>query len=407
MFAELTDRFAFALYEVEHGGAPGHGQDARIAGNSHAIYSKGKTCGNQRSVYSKDIPLENIAMRTYDTLDEALDRLKIFAPDLRNGFTNHAPMAIEALCALGRGDTALPWLEKNWGYRVLLLPRPAPRHPIVDWKTALGNGCSEDWSDFLAPGFTVDRWRNSAPLWIERLLPGIAAAALHGVIRTGHAVRSLGDAVTPQRLAELRDATAYWAAHYQTLPTEQDGAPPLPAREAVLRLSRIPTERQKRCGAITSALDVLADEPAFAAAIDLLDVSGDPTVVLSDLTETFSRVFLANAVDQMGLITFIHGVTGVVALRSLLPLLPAGAVREALRRLWQIDAALYVALGVAPPLSGEIVAPKEGRETLIDRAVATNDEHAIKFTEAALREYDIRPNPVYLAAIARAIAALS
>ena len=248
---------------------------------------------------------------------------------------------------------------------------------------------------------------NSAPLWIERLLPGIAAAALHGVIRTGHAVRSLGDAVTPQRLAELRDATAYWAAHYQTLPTEQDGAPPLPAREAVLRLSRIPTERQKRCGAITSALDVLADEPAFAAAIDLLDVSGDPTVVLSDLTETFSRVFLANAVDQMGLITFIHGVTGVVALRSLLPLLPAGAVREALRRLWQIDAALYVALGVAPPLSGEIVAPKEGRETLIDRAVATNDEHAIKFTEAALREYDIRPNPVYLAAIARAIAALS
>jgi hypothetical protein len=344
-------------------------------------------------------------MHAYDTLDESLDRLKAFAPDLRNGFTNHAPMAIEALCALGRGDAALPWLQSNWGYRALLLPRREAHRPITDWQAALGNGRSEDWSLFLAADFSADRWREAAARWIARLLPGIAAAALHGVIRVGHAVRSLGDAVTPQRLAELRDATAYWAAHFQTLPTAPGGAAPMPAREAVLRLSRIPVEKQKRGGAITSALDVLAEERTFAAAIEMLDVSGD--AVLSDLTETFAHVFLSNAVDNMGLITFIHGVTGAVALRSLLPLLEDEAAREALRRVWQADAALYVALGVAPPLSGEVAAPDETREALIDRAVATHDEHAIKFTEALLREYAIRPRPVYLAAAARAIDALS
>ena len=34
----------------------------------------------------------------------------------------------------------------------------------------------------------------------------------------------------------------------------------------------------------------------------------------------------------------------------------------------------------------------------IDRAVATGDEHAIKFTEACVREDALNPEPVYLMA---------
>jgi len=345
-------------------------------------------------------------MHAYATLDDALDRLAAYGPDLGNGFTNHAPMAIEALCALGRGDAAVPWLERGWSHRALLLPRREASRPIEDWHSALGNGRSEDWSAYLAGDFTVAQWREGAARWITRLLPGIATAAMHGVIRVGHAVRSLEDAVTPQRLMELRDATAYWAAHYQTLPTARGRTAALPAREAVLSLSRVPSEKQKRGGAITAALAVLADAPGFADSIGLFDTAGDPAAVLSDLTETFARVFLTNATDGMGLITFIHGVTGTVALRSLLPLLDEDAAREALARMWQAGAGLYVALGVAPPYAGDVAAPDESREALIDRAVATHDEHAIKFTEALLREYAIRPLPVYLAAAAQATDAL-
>jgi hypothetical protein len=100
-------------------------------------------------------------------------------------------------------------------------------------------------------------------------------------------------------------------------------------------------------------------------------------------------------------------VTGAVAVRSLLPCLSEDAGREALRRVWQAGAALYAALGVAPPRGGDIAPPPENSSALIDRAVATNDEHAIKFTEALLREHALRPSPVYLAAAAHAIAALS
>ena len=41
-------------------------------------------------------------------------------------------------------------------------------------------------------------------------------------------------------------------------------------------------------------------------------------------------------------------------------------------------------------------------EELIDRAVATGDEHAVKFTEACLREDAIEPHPVFRHAAAKA-----
>jgi len=37
-------------------------------------------------------------------------------------------------------------------------------------------------------------------------------------------------------------------------------------------------------------------------------------------------------------------------------------------------------------------------DALIERAVATGDEHAFKFTDACLGEWRLRRNPVYLAA---------
>lgn len=343
-------------------------------------------------------------MADYSVMDTALDRLSAFAPDLSNSFTNHAPMAIEAMCALGRGDAALPWLERNWQYRGALLPRQRPSHPFDDWKAALGNEHSEDWAVALDADFAAGHWRDGVTAWTKRLAPGVSAAALHGVIRVGHAARSLLDAETPLRRHELRDAFAYWAAHYSAVPEAAGKVAPMPVAAALARVARVPLERQRRAGAITSALHVL--DAGFAPVIDLLDVSGRPGDVLSDLTETFARVYLANAVDGMGVITFIHAVTGPVALRSLLPILPEETARQTVRYLWQACAALYAALGVAPPVDGAVTPPADSIATLIDRAVATADEHAIKFTEALLREHAIRPSPVYLAAADHAIRAL-
>jgi hypothetical protein len=46
-------------------------------------------------------------------------------------------------------------------------------------------------------------------------------------------------------------------------------------------------------------------------------------------------------------------------------------------------------------------------DELIDRAIASGDEHAIKFTEVCLREYALNPNPAFFAAAEHATHMLS
>ena len=57
----------------------------------------------------------------YASLDEALELLAPYGIELKNGNSNHAPMAAEALCALGRPEAVMPWIER---YRERMLPRP-------------------------------------------------------------------------------------------------------------------------------------------------------------------------------------------------------------------------------------------------------------------------------------------
>src|SRR6202000_1437952 len=61
-------------------------------------------------------------------------------------------------------------------------------------------------------------WQEIVATWTARLAPGINSGAAHGVIRVGHAVRSLAQNETPERLRELAGAFGYWASCYETLP---------------------------------------------------------------------------------------------------------------------------------------------------------------------------------------------
>ena len=55
----------------------------------------------------------------YSVLDETLEIMAPMGPDLNNGFSNHAPMAIEAMCAMGRTDAVMRWFER---YRHAFVP---------------------------------------------------------------------------------------------------------------------------------------------------------------------------------------------------------------------------------------------------------------------------------------------
>jgi hypothetical protein len=74
-----------------------------------------------------------------------------------------------------------------------------------------------------------------------------------------------------------------------------------------------------------------------------------------------------------------------------------------LRYGWQAASGVYAASGGIPGTPSAALDPRASRDDLIDRALATGDEHAIKFTEACFREYALNPKPVYLEAARDAV----
>jgi hypothetical protein len=334
-----------------------------------------------------------------DILDESLDRLASTGPEYRGGLSNHGPMGAEALVRLGRADDVEAWLD---GYLRRLEGVPSVTGRITDetWREALGEPRRvADWERYLRDQLADEPWQQVLARWWSRLLPGVAAAATHGIIRTSHAARSLNQAPSDERLAELARGLAYWAATYLALPGTPSTGGHLNLDEAVNGLPIAPGPVPP--GLITTRLrTALSAEPGFPDAVSALRAPKDVPADMLELGRTFARIFLIYGRTQP--IDFLHAVTAPVAARSVLGLLPAELARPSHDALWQVAAALYsgyAADAVKEPLpSTEPPTP----DTLAERAVAANDVHAIKMTEACLRLYSESPDPVLLHAAARA-----
>ncbi|MFF1508326.1 hypothetical protein [Streptomyces sp. NPDC058326] len=329
-----------------------------------------------------DVRDENLG-RCADVLDENLGRLRDAGPEYGGTLTNHAPMVAEALIALRR-----PALVEDWitGYLPQLDEAPGPLEPIpaTRWHTALGDlRRVTDWQAFFAGEIARDGWRPALHRWWPRLLPGVAAGATHGVIRTSHAVRGLAAGDTEERRAEFATALAYWAARYAPLPGGPTGAGRLPLARAIEGLPLHPGGVHP--GLIRDRLDTVAGIDGFPAAVSALRSPGDAGAAMAELATTFAGVFLTRG--RRWPTAFVHAVTAPVAAGSVLPLLPPAARRDTYDALWRLAAGLYAVHApdaVTEPLP-QGAPPAE--DDLIDRAVANGDEHAIKLTEACLRAY--------------------
>jgi len=339
-----------------------------------------------------------------DVLDEGLSRLAATGPEFRGGLSNHGPMAAEALVRLGRAEAVEHWLD---GYlnRLEAAPRPSDQVTDATWRDALGQlKRVADWEAYLRAQLAEEPWRDVLARWWPRLLPGVAAAATHGIIRTSHAARSLagaGEAGDAERRGELARALAYWAASYVELP---GGARPAGTLDAAAAIRALPVLDEPEPGnLITVRLkNGLLRLPAMTGALAALRPPADDDTGpgLRDLAAEFTRVFLGYGRAQP--IVFLHAVTAPVAAYSVLPLLPRQLARPTYDALWQVGASLYaVHAGGVTPESLPAASPP-APDDLADLAVATADEHAIKLTEACLRLHAETPEPVFLHAAARA-----
>ena len=152
------------------------------------------------------------------TLDEAYQRLHVTGPEFDGWLSNHGPMAAEAMVRRGYAGNVQRWLDV---YMRRLEEFPRGTAPIgEDWREALGDPRRvADWTGYFRREVTAQPWRAVLGTWWPRLLPGVAAAATHGVIRVGHAVRALlEDGDDAVYVTELAHGLAYWAARWQPVP---------------------------------------------------------------------------------------------------------------------------------------------------------------------------------------------
>jgi hypothetical protein len=94
-------------------------------------------------------------------------------------------------------------------------------------------------------------------------------------------------------------------------------------------------------------------------------------------------------------IAYVHTVTAPSAVRMIAPHVSPETARLVARYAWQACAAIHSRHHV----EREVALPRQlpSADDLIDRAVVSGDEHAIKFTEACLRENALSPSPAFFA----------
>jgi hypothetical protein len=345
------------------------------------------------------------------TLDEAYQRLHLTGPEFDGWLSNHGPMAAEAMVRRGHAGGVHRWLD---GYLRRLEEFPRGTAPIGgDWRQALGAPRRvADWTAYFRREVTGQRWRAVLATWWPRLLPGVAAAATHGVIRVGHAVRALlADGDEADHLTELAHGLAYWAARWQPVPgaaavlslPDAHGAPLPSAADALAAIPRIADQS----GGIRERLGRLADLPAWSAAVAAPGIPASPAEIrswLASLADAATIRYLSYGHGNA--IMLVHSATAPGAILRTLPALETEQWAPSLAASWAAAAALTAVYAPAEPAPRtDLPGPPVGlhaAEGTFARAVDHGDEHVIKFADTAVDVFARTGNPDALAAAFRA-----
>ncbi len=347
-------------------------------------------------------------------LDEAFERFQRRGLEYGPGFSNHGPMAAEALQAIGH-PALIPALVDIYEARLPPLELGSPLTP-EEQVALLGDRTREaDWLATFDGAVEAATWRDVLASWLPKLLPGSFASAFHALLRVAHGARALigGPAGGPAgatdalslaqqriRVRELALGLGHWAAHFQPLPGVP-GAQTRPGQSIGEAFARLPLGVGGSGAALLSdAAHALETEPGFAEVIEQTDLANvAPEEGLGAVARVAARLYLLHPEAR---IAFVHAVTGPSAMRLLLPLLPdAAARRAALGFAFQGSAALYACFGrlrpqaALPEIDAEVQAAVANLAEVRYRAACSLEEHSIKLCEAALREHAIAPDPVW------------
>jgi hypothetical protein len=341
---------------------------------------------------------------TDDVLDEAYERLHSTGPEWGGNLSNHGPMVAETLTRRGHAGEVGRWVDR-YSRRLEDLPGPGGRITDASWREALGERVG-DWVPYFTDQLADQPWRAVLATWWPRLLPGIAAGATHGVIRTSHAVRTLlAGNERPSAIAELAHALGFWAARFVPVPN----AVPSGALDAAAALESLPrlTEQEGPIRDRLTRLGELSGWRTSAAALAGVRTADEARSRLGDLVDAATLRYLTHGYASPVLL--VHTATAPNAVLHVLPALPETMWPASLAAAWSASAAITAAYAPGraeqeqPQRAEPAEAPTAGQVAeLLDRAITHGDEHVIKFSDTAAESYARTGDPATLAAASRA-----
>lgn len=300
-------------------------------------------------------------------LHALLDAGQAWSATYRGALSSHLPMAQQALLEMGASAERLrAWSERC---ETMLEPRGQARPASIVPGRDLGRPDSDaSWRAHFA-GRMAGRGRDAALREaLALLLPGVGAAAFHGLIRTGHAVLAGHD-------GELAAGLAHWAAHFLPMPASP-ARPALATPQWLAALARLPRPGEPATparGLIFERMRAWSAVPGFAAAACSLQST---PATLRELALLAARTYAAT-----GNFTVLHLLTASHAMAVLEPWWPTPELPQD----FIVAAAAGLLASGASPAQQLDHPPSRPWPALISAACAQDDAHVIKLTHAAWR----------------------
>ncbi|MBV8635097.1 MAG: DUF4243 domain-containing protein [Burkholderiaceae bacterium] len=330
-------------------------------------------------------------LKSNTTLQRLLDANRRF--DLQGrGTSNHCPMALTALAAMGAGPARLEQFFAHWERRYAVTSADYAPLACAAWPEAVGRtdlfcatrDCFADWVA-LEGADTVLRHV------IGKVSLAPASGAFHALIRLAYGLEAGNHSEIGAGLAALV------CGRFSVDIALEGRAPAASVEDGLAHLAQWLPKVELSDGWITPRLRAVAQMPAFRASLPAPPQQGD---LLAALRSAALKLYW-----QTDDFIALHMVTGLHAARSVLPRLPQEQMQVYLWDLWSAFCAAYVVIGAPPLQTPCVAAAHEEWPALLARAIASDDDHNIKLAHACFEESRISPSPLYCATAQRRLSA--
>ncbi len=330
-------------------------------------------------------------------LADLLEQCRGFSCEFGHCLANHLPMMLVALARMGASGHRLRACFERYRDTNQLRSPPPPGGAITEanWTAHLGERDRE--ADFRA--FFTDQVRRSGSDSVQRralsvLVPGVAASALHALMRLAYANMIGSD-------DEVATALGYWAATHLTLAPLGGAAPDTHDPTEILR--RLSEHRElldirPETDLLWHAMRAVGRAPVFAAVADGLATDDRSLARFA----AASLALFAGAFDFCSL----HALTGTHWVRLIAPGIADRPLL--LKYYWRAIAAVYPKMGMPALPSPEALEAMRAMRCppwleIVEAAIASDDEHDVSLVFSAREEERAYGDPLYRVVAARRV----